>query len=80
VVEQAKTMEWFFRIQEQQRRLFNDFCEGGLSWCVNSPHGTTSSAEEDASSQLLYMTAPCTGSSHHTPLSSQLSLGSGPVV
>jgi hypothetical protein len=73
-------MERFFRIQEQQRRSFNDLREGGLGWRVNSPHGTASSAEEDARSQLSYQTAPRTGSSRQGPSSSQSSLGSGPVV
>jgi hypothetical protein len=49
-------MERFFRIQEQQRRLFNDLRDSGLGWRVTSPHGTASSAEEDARSQLSYQT------------------------
>jgi hypothetical protein len=73
-------MERFFCIQEQQRRSFNDFCDSSLGWRVNSPHGTASSAEEDVRSQLLYQTAPHTGSSHQGPSSSQSSSGSGPVV
>jgi hypothetical protein len=73
-------MERFFRIQEQQRRSFNDLREGGLGWRVTSPHGTASSAEEDARSQLSYQTAPRTGSSRQGPSSSQSSSGSGPVV
>jgi hypothetical protein len=80
VVEQAETMERFFHIQEQQRRLFNDFCECSLGWHVNSLHGTALLAEGDTRSQLLYMTAPHTGSSRHAPPSSPLSSGSGPVV
>jgi hypothetical protein len=73
-------MERFFRIQEQQRRSFNDLRDGGLGWYVASPHGTASSAEEDARSQLSYQTAPRTGSSRQGPSSSQSSSGSGPVV
>jgi hypothetical protein len=73
-------MEQFFRIQEQQRRSFNDLHDGGLGWQVNSPHGTTSSAEEDARSQLSYMTTPHTGSSSQGPSSLQSSSSSGPVV
>jgi hypothetical protein len=73
-------MEWFFRIQEQQRRLFNDLRDGGLGWRVTSPHGTASLAVEDARSQLSYQTAPRTGSSRQGLSSSQLSSGSGPVV
>jgi hypothetical protein len=73
-------MERFFRIQEQQRRSFNDLRDGGLGWYVASPHGTTSSAEEDVRSQLSYQTAPRTGSSHRGPSSSQSLSGSGPVV
>jgi hypothetical protein len=73
-------MERFFRIQEQQRRSFNDLRDGGLGWHVTSPHGTASSAEEDARSQLSYQTAPRTGSSCQGPSSSQSSSGSGPVV
>jgi hypothetical protein len=73
-------MERFFRIQEQQRRSFNDFQDGGLGWHVNSPHGTVSSAEEDARSQLSYQTAPRTSSSCRGPSSSQSLSGSGPVV
>jgi hypothetical protein len=73
-------MERFFRIQEQQRRSFNDLRDGGLGWRVNSPHGTASSAEEDARSQLSYQTAPRTGSSRQGPSSSQSSSSSGPVV
>jgi hypothetical protein len=73
-------MERFFCIQEQQRRSFNDLCDGGLGWYVASPHGTALSAEEDARSQLSYQTAPCTGSSCQGPSSSQSSLGFGPCV